>query len=268
MSTKPKSSPLKVIILGGALATLGYLLWTNYGTYYYQDIKSKTVTKPKSSKVVARNLFKKSHSYKTKVKSKEKDIIEKEEDSNEFTFKPISNEQRLELIKEAKNSLEARLDPFGQEGALPPSIADKLQGEEEKKPIEVSIERKQIELVGVISSRDKDLALVNIYTVGFPVTENDGEDVIEEELKKNLAMAVPNRVEVFVLDPLEEWSVKSIARSRSRSDDPSIELAKGNKKFKLKVGQKVLLPAEKTFAELVDESKLRLEEEIMNMLNV
>ena len=62
-------------------------------------------------------------------------------------------------------------------------------------------------------------------------------------------MAVPNRLEVSLLDPVDKWYVKQIIKGKAKGEDPVIVLVKGDKKFKLKVGQKVLLPEEKKPAE-------------------
>ena len=75
----------------------------------------------------------------------------------------------------------------------------------------------------------------------------------ETKLKAVLSMAVPNRTEISVLDPLEDWYVKQISKSKSRSDDPTIELVKGDKKFTLRVGQRVLFPEEKLFEQIKQE---------------
>ena len=56
----------------------------------------------------------------------------------------------------------------------------------------------------------------------------------------------PNRLELSLLDPVEDWYVKQISKSKSRTEDPTIDLVKGDKKFKLRVGQKLLLPEEKS----------------------
>ena len=74
-------------------------------------------------------------------------------------------------------------------------------------------------------------------------------------------MAVPNRLEVSLLDPVDEWYVKQIVKGKAKGDDPMIELVKGDKKFKLKVGQKVLLPEEKPPEEPIVEDKMDASEE-------
>lgn len=251
-----KASPIRIIFYGGALATALYLLWTNYGDVIKE--KATEYFPQKQEKVVVRNVFKNKHTYKnkktkSKSKSKTKGKQAEEFSDEEFSFKPITEDERISLILKARENIESRLDPFGQEAALPPSTIEKIKETKETVIPEIKIERKQVELVGIISARDKDLALVNIYTAEFTVTPDDTEESVEDELKKSLGKAVPNRIEVYVLDPVEDWFVKSIKRSKSRSDDPSIELVKENKKFRLRVGQKVLLPTEKSFTDLVEE---------------
>ena len=146
----------------------------------------------------------------------------------------------------ARESLENRIDPFGQEAVLPKElIQQKMEEQKNTGPLEIPLNRKQIELVGVISANNKNLALVNVYNADYTITEDDDKPAKDSKLKTALSMAVPNRLEVSLLDPVDEWYVKQIIKGKTRGDDPTIELVKGDKKFKLKVGQKVLLPEEK-----------------------
>lgn len=254
-NNKGKTSPLVIIILGGATCTLGYLLWTNWKDYFLKNGYGG------NDKVVVRNIYKKPLKNKLLKKKSKINKAEKVEEDN-FSIKPITEEERLTLIQRAKEAIESRLDPFGQEAVLPPSTVDNLESDKKKEaPLQINIQRKQVELVGVVSAKEKNLALVNIYSVDFVVTEDDTEEKIEEELRKELGKANPNRIEVFVLDPVDEWYVKSVNRSNSRTEEPSIDLVKDDKKFRLKVGQKVLLPSEKTFEDLVEEAKAKKEEE-------
>ena len=101
--------------------------------------------------------------------------------------------------------------------------------------------------------RDKNLALVNVYTAEYTVMADDEKTIRDQALKTALGMAVPNRMEVSLLDPVEDWFVKEISKSKGRGEDPWLELVREDKKFKLKVGQKVLLPEEKTFDQVKQE---------------
>ena len=247
-----KITPIRIIIYGGFIVTLGYLLWT----YYVPDLRMKYLADLKDDRSVVKDLFKKKHVYKKFLDLGEKDKKEKINISKPFIkseegiFKPISEQERLALIQRAREALESRLDPFGQEDVLPRKVREEKMKEKEEKGLkEIEFERKQIELVGVISSKTSDLALVNLYTANYAVSEDDVKETRESKLKSALSMAVPNRIEISVLDPIEGWVVKQIQKSKSRNEDPMIELVKGDKKFKLKVGQKVLLPEEKEVEE-------------------
>lgn len=240
----PKITPIRIIIFGGFVATLGYLI---YG-YFFGDLKLNYLGENKSDKVVVRDLFKQNYVNREDLsKSVLKETKKNVEKETESIFKPITENERLSLIQMAREALENRLDPFGQESVLPQSVIDKKikEKEGEKPPPDIPFLRKQLELVGVISTKVNDLALVNIYTADYTVGPDDEDAIRETKLKSALTMAVPNRIEVSVLDPVEGWYVKQIQKSKSRNEDPYIELVKENKKFKLKVGQKVLLPEEK-----------------------
>lgn len=247
-SGKTKITPMRIIIFGGLTATLGYLIWnqmfSNLINYNSADLGKE--------EIVVRDLFKQSHKLKNDLKVKKEISYETTKDLNEKLLSPITEGERLKLIEQARESLEERLDPFGQELPPPSEVpADSGKGKGSKALPEVNVQRKQVELVGVISLQNKNLALVNIYTADYGVSPNDDKKVREEKLKTALGMAVPNRLEVSVLDPVEDWNIRVINKSKSRSDDPTIELVRGDKKFKLKVGQKVLLPEDKPLPEYV-----------------
>lgn len=232
----------RIIMIGGFTATLGYLIWS----YYFPNIQMiPQPEKKKHEKVIVRDLFKEKHTYKKAIGlSKDKML----EPSKEEVFKPITENERISLIQKARESVETRLDPFGQEGVLPQSaIEQKIKEKEEemKPPPDIPQERKQVELVGVISTNNKDLALVNLYSADYSVGLEDDKITKETKLKNALSMAVPNRIEVSLLDPVDDWYIKKITKGKGRNEDPSIELVKGDKKFKLRVGQKVLLPEDK-----------------------
>ena len=233
-------SPLRIMIFGGLVVTVGYLFWV----YLFPDLKIYLDNK-QDKDLVVKKLFKEKYLYKKKI-----DLKKEKKETNELKegfFKPISEEERLALIQKAREALESRVDPFGQEDVLPLSkIEERIkEQEEDKTPKEIQLERKQIELIGVISTKSSNLALVNLYTASYSVSPEDTKEVREMKLKTTLSMTVPNRIELSLLDPLEGWIVKQIQKSKSRSEDPIVELAKGSQKFKLKVGQRVLLPDDK-----------------------
>lgn len=240
-----KITPIRIIIFGGFVATIGYLV---YG-YFFPDFQLNYINQEQKDNVVVRDLFKQKHVYKKDLvisKGQEKISLQ----SEMSLFKPITEQERLSLIQKAREALENRLDPFGQEGVLPRSVIEQKKKEQEEKAIpDIELVRKQVELVGVISSKESDLALVNLYSAEYTVSTEDEDSVRETKLKTAISMAVPNRLEVSVLDPVESWYVKQIQKSKSRNEDPYIELVKENKKFKLKVGQKVLLPEEQVLEE-------------------
>lgn len=239
--TGNKLTPIRIIILGGAVATLGYSVWN----YLIPVINSNFMDKGNEG-VVVKNLFKSKH-----PTNKVKELLDTKKDKQltpsdvleEQGFSPITEEERLSLIQMAREALEGRDDPFGQETVLPKEvIQQKLEEQKNTGPKEFQINRKQLELIGVISTNNKNLALVNVYNADFTVTEDDDKATKDSKLKTSLSMAVPNRLEVSLLDPVEDWYVKQIFKGKSKTEDPIVELVKGDKKFKLKVGQKVLLP--------------------------
>ncbi|GEM_PF-3104817 len=246
-----KLSPVRIIIVGGVAATIGYLFWS----YGLPNLEKLVQNKQDESNVVVRDLFnqtlikkKKLALYKTDMNG---EILPEE---NENAVKPISELARLALIEKAREALESRLDPFGQEYAPSSTLEDVPGATPTGKPSpDILLMRKQLELVGIISAENKNIALVNIYVADYSVKPDDDKATRETKLKAALGMAVPNRMEVSILDPLEDWYVKQIMKSRSRSEDPTIELVKGDKKFKLRVGQKVLLPEDKTFEQIKEE---------------
>lgn len=244
-SGKTKISPVRIMIFGGATATIGYLLWNqffgNLINYNYNDQEKE--------QVVVRDLFKRKQVLKNKLDLKKEVGYETTKELNEKLISPITEEERNLLIQKARESLEGRQDPFGQELPLPATGSGIAGEKEDKTPKEIPVQRKQIELVGVISAQGKNLALVNVYVADYSVLPADDKKIREDKLKAALGMAVPNRIEVSILDPVEDWNVRVISKSKSRSDDPTIELVKGEKKFKLKVGQKVLLPEDKPLPE-------------------
>ena len=249
-----KLTPIRIIILGGALATLGYSAWN-----YLLPIINSNKPLQENEKIVVKNLFK------SKV-LKKKDIIVDVENQGKLemsslvegmSFSPITEEERFSLIQMARESLESRLDPFGQEEVLPREVVEQKKEEmKETGPVEISINRKQVELVGVISANNKNLALVNVYNADYTITEDDDKATRESKLKTSLSMAVPNRLEVSLLDPVEDWYVKLIVKGKPKGDDPIIELVKEDKKFKLKVGQKLLLPEQKEPIQAKAEDKI------------
>ena len=243
MPEKFKFTPFRLALLGGLTATLGYLVWNN--NFNISNEKSLD-----SDKVVVRDILKKTHTLK-----KTTDLKETKESKEElgFTFKPITEKERLALIQKAREAIESRLDPFGQEIVIKSSPIAKELAEKKLPPPEINLGRKQVELVGVINMRDKNLALVNVYTAEYTVMADDEKTVRDQALKTALGMAVPNRMEVSLLDPVEDWFVKEISKSKGRGEDPWLELVREDKKFKLKVGQKVLLPEEKTFDQVKQE---------------
>ncbi len=254
-----KSGPIKIILLGGLTATLAYLLWTNVMPELENYSDSTATTNQVEEKIIVRDLFSKENRLKAKSiferilkpKNKEKYIEIKNEEKltgNSIGITPILESDRLSLIERAKSAIEFRRDPFGQEEVLPADFftQKKKKEEEAAKPLpDIELQRKQVELVGVISTREKDLALVNLYTADYGVRPDDDKEIRETKLKAALAMAIPNRLEVSILDPVDDWYVKQIFKSKSRSEDPTLDLVKGDKKFKLRVGQKLLLPEEK-----------------------
>lgn len=241
-----KLSPISIAIIGGAAITLGYLYLSsnNYLNFLSPSVSEK-------SNIQVRSIFKPQH-----LKKKSLDIDSKKESkvSSMVPFNPISEEQRLTLIQKAKEAIESRLDPFGIESILPALPPSKKEDKEKEEPIkDISLQRKQVELVGVISAENKNLALLNIYTVDYTVPIESDKETREKSLKDALSMSVPNRLEVSILDPVEDWYVKQISKSKTRGEDPTIILVKGNQQFTLRVGQKVLLPEEVTFEELKTE---------------
>lgn len=261
------SGPIKVIILGGLTITLAYLVWS----YLLPNLQTMSTSTNESSyqKVVVRDLFNKKNKLTKGTALNPKLVDEKtieagkttevgktieeplpEQDPNSIS--PITENDRLTLIQRAREAIQGRLDPFGQEEVLPyETIAKKKEEDAPPKPLpDIELQRKQVELVGVISTKDKNLALVNVYTVDYAVRPEDEKEAREVKLKAALSMAVPNRVEVSLLDPVEDWYVKQIVKSKSKNEDPTINLVKGDKKFKLRVGQKVLLPEEKVLNEV------------------
>ncbi|OGI13978.1 MAG: hypothetical protein A3I68_08315 [Candidatus Melainabacteria bacterium RIFCSPLOWO2_02_FULL_35_15] len=242
-----KFTPIRIIILGGAVATIGYSIWN-----YLLPIINSSYSSRESGTVVVKNLFKAKnmHTYSGALTDKKSDKLKPRELLEEKSFSPITEEERQTLIQMARESLENRLDPFGQEAVLPKEvIQQKMEEQADTGPKEIPVNRKQLELVGVISANNKNLALVNIYNADYTVTEDDDKPVRDSKLKTALSMAVPNRLEVSLLDPVDKWYVKQIIKGKAKGEDPVIVLVKGDKKFKLKVGQKVLLPEEKKPAE-------------------
>ncbi len=255
-------SPVGIILLGGLTATLSYLAWI----YVFPEVVSRLDSRRASEKIVIRNLPNKITGYsKNSALLKKRQTLEnkknvqgveqkRNEEENKIALNLITDKDRETSIQSAREALEERLDPFGEEQVLPPIIEiSKDAKEEDKPPPEITLERKQVELVGILSTIDKNLALVNVYTVAYSVVPNDDKAARETKLKTSLGMAVPDRVEVSLLDPVEDWYVKQIIKSKSRSEDPMIELVRGDKKFKLKVGQKLLLPEDKPFDEILAE---------------
>ncbi len=278
-------SPVGIILLGGLTATLSYLAWI----YVFPEVVSRLDSRHASEKIVIRNLPNKIPAYnKNSALLRKKQILEnkkniqaleqkRNEEENKIALNLITDKDRETSIQTAREALEERLDPFGEEQVLPPVIeTSKDVKEEDKPPPEINLERKQVELVGILSTIDKNLALVNVYTVDYSVVPSDDKAARETKLKTSLGMAVPDRVEVSLLDPIEDWYVKQIIKSKSRSDDPMIELVRGDKKFKLKVGQKLLLPEDKPFDEVLAEhlekygskNKSKNEEKVKNSENV
>ena len=254
-----KLTPIRIIILGGALATLGYSVWN----YLLPIINSNSINQIKNKKVIVKNLFKIKNiqtSNKAVIGEKE-EKLQIAENLEEKTFSPITEQERQALILMAREALESRLDPFGQEEVLPKEVLQQKSEEQNTGPREISLDRQQVELVGVISANNKNLALVNIYNADYKVIEDDDKAARDSKLKTALSMAVPNRLEVSLLDPVDEWYVKQIVKGKAKGDDPMIELVKGDKKFKLKVGQKVLLPEEKPPEEPIVEDKMDASEE-------
>jgi hypothetical protein len=247
----------KIILLGGLTVTLAYVFWTNILPTLQSYSDSASNSSSTSEKIVVRDLFSKQNrlkpaSFLNKILKPQKDVSPQQpllnlEQEVSSVITPITEQDRLSLIQRAKDAVEFRNDPFGQDEVLPPQllIDKKLKEEEAEKPApDIELQRKQVELVGVISTKDRDLALVNVYTADYAVRPEDEKDIRETKLKASLAMAVPNRLELSLLDPVEDWYVKQILKSKSRTEDPTIELVKGDKKFKLRVGQKLLLPEE------------------------
>src|SRR3989338_3896893 len=246
-----KLTPVRIVIAGGVAATIGYLFWT----YALPNLFKGNKDYPDDEKVVVRDFFTKKEKAlnaqkdeKRFTESNGKKVSEKE------IFKPITDKEREALILKARESIETRSDPFGQDLILQPVIEQKAKEEAKEQPLpEIPLQRKQVELVGIVSVENKNLALVNVYVADYSVKVDDDKLTRETKLKAVLSMAVPNRTEISVLDPLEDWYVKQISKSKSRSDDPTIELVKGDKKFTLRVGQRVLFPEEKLFEQIKQE---------------
>ena len=250
-----KVSPVRIIIIGGVAATIGYLFWS----YGLPQIERYISGEQEENNIIVKDLFKQSEYKKKKAALYKSEIADKSVLQEEESFKPISESERLSLIEKARETLESRLDPFGQEHAPDEAVDAPPGASPTSKPApDIQLQRKQLELVGIISAENKNLALVNVYLADFAVKADDDKTIRETKLKAALGMAVPNRVEVSILDPLEDWYVKQILKSKSRSEDPTIELVKGDKKFKLRVGQKVLLPEDKTFEEIKEEAESKL----------
>lgn len=244
MFDKLKNTPLRIVIWGGLTITLGYLLISRYlgdSFNYFGQVQDKDIL---IRDFTNRKLI-------TKRDISEKGVGKEisQEDSG-FELSPISEEQRLSLIQKAREALQGTIDPFGGESFIPPPVAEKIgKLGESSAPEEIEVQRKQLELVGVISAQNKNLALVNVYTADYSVLLTDDFEIRKDKLKQALSKAVPNRYEVSILDPVEDWYVKLISKGKSRAEDPVIELVKGDKKFKIKVGQKVLLPEENPLPE-------------------
>ncbi|MBI1857605.1 MAG: hypothetical protein HYR97_00580 [Candidatus Melainabacteria bacterium] len=247
MFGKLKLSPISIILIGGTAATLGYLMWVDNSTNQYGV--------PPQGEQTVRTLFKQKHVLKKSLGvAGEAEVLESED---KLAFKPINEAQRLSLIQMAREAIESRIDPFGFESFLPKLETAKKADTKPKEPGEVGLSRRQVELVGVISTSERNLALVNVYTVEYSVKINDDKETRNTALKSALSMAVPNRIEISVLDPVEDWFVKSIHKSESRTEDPYVVLVRGQEQFNLKVGEKVLLPEDITFEDIV----LEMEEE-------
>jgi len=127
-----KVSPVRVVILSSLTITLGYLVWS----YYFPNLQFIPQFEKKKEKVIVRDLFKEEHSYKKslnvpKEKPPAQTKIEKGVQQEEF-FKPISEQERISLIQKARESVESRLDPFGQEGVLPRSVIEQKIKEKEE----------------------------------------------------------------------------------------------------------------------------------------
>ena len=206
-----KFTPIKIIILGGFVVTLGYLVYGYFFSSSRFDFNSD-----QNNKLVVRDLFKNKHEYKENINLNKQDTDMGESLKQEQTkaIKPITEQERLSLIQRAKEAIENRLDPFGQEAVLPQSVIEQAKQEEKAKP-EIQLTRKQVELVGVISAKNNDLALLNIYIADYSVGPDDEKEMRENKLKSALTMAVPNRFELSVLDPVEGWYVKQIQRAKS-----------------------------------------------------
>lgn len=245
-----KITPIRIVIVGGITITAAYLIWANFSSYFMIP----DYFGAQNPEIVVRNLQKSKLTQRQTIRGFSE---EKEADKDSSKISPISEEQRLVLIQKARESIEGRADPFGQDLSLmAPVLETSKTDKSSDKPDEIQVERKQFELVGVVSVQSKNLALVNVYTADYSIIINDDKTVRENKLKQALSMAVPNRVEVSVLDPVEDWHVKAIIKGKTRIDDPYVELVKGDKKFTLKVGQKLLLPEDKPLPEpLLDSSQ-------------
>ena len=143
-----KLTPIRIIILGGAVATLGYSVWN----YLLPIINSNQV----SNKVIVRDLFKTKN-----IHANGKTLVEKNEDKLQMSelldgksFSPITEDERQSLIQMARESLENRLDPFGQEAVLPKEVIQQKLEEQMTGPLEIPVSRVQLELVGVISANN------------------------------------------------------------------------------------------------------------------
>ena len=244
-----KITPIRIIILGGVIVTLGYCIWgyllpdiIGYKQGNLSGIKVKNLFHDKEI-ADRKNSFESSDS----SKKSELETAKKLQLLDENSLTPVTENERQFLITKAKESIENRLDPFAQGVVIMEQIEQqKAEAKAEEGPKEIPLMRKQVELVGIISSNNKDLALVNIYDANYTVLPDDDDDVKKSKLKTAISMAVPNRFEVSLLDPVEDWYVKQVVKGKTRDDEPYIELVRGNKKFKLKVGQKLLLPEQDT----------------------
>lgn len=242
-------TPIKIIILGGALATLFYSAWDYVAPYFQSFFTVNSANNTvKAKKTVVKDLFKTKNnkidkiSKDTKPAKAEIDTAKKLHLLDEYSIVPITENERQSLIAKARASIEGRLDPFSQSIIVQEKIEEEKTEQKKEEVKDIPVLRKQVELVGVISSNNKNLALINVYNADFTVLLEDDNETKKTKLKTALSMAVPNRLEVSLLDPIEDWYVKQVIKGKNKADDPYVELVRGNQKFKLKVGQKVLLP--------------------------
>ena len=244
-----KLTPLRIIVFGGLIITLGYAICVYFPEF--MDFSKIFNLGKKSSVVEVKNLFHKNgidNNSKQSLNDKQSELEtqKKLQLLDESSLTPVTENERQFLITKARESIEGRLDPFSQGVQVKKQIEQQKIDLAEEEPKDIPMLRKQIELVGIISSNHKDLALINIYDANYSFMPDDKEDVKKEKLKTALSMAVPNRFEVSLLDPVEDWYVKQVVKGKARDDEPYIELVRGSKKFKIKVGQKLLLPEQDT----------------------